>query len=254
MFDGQMPNTNAPRRPSALDIASGVQPVPNGYTPSANPAGGRVGICEWHWEQALPRVVQLAFPAQGVGPAKVFPPSITGSFRQCGLVSFGGAPIDTSTPWLAAVIEYGCGAAAQVMYCDWIAGAINLPPSDFVKVSALPWGVAWGALVVQCQASVSTGSLQGSHVPTATGTGQFAAGVPQTFVAPQGARALGIENGDSAATLPVVNVTGGARAKFDFAAGAFLPGTQVVDVFGNALVTVTSDIDCILAVRWYMQP
>lgn len=252
MFDGDMPPSGrGPRGP--FSVGTGNQAVPQSLPVLATPVAPATGIAEWRWDRAEPRCVQLAFPAVTAGPNVPFPPVQGNHHTSCGLVDLAGSPLGTAQAWLAAVIEYGCGAASQKLYCDWQPGAFNLPPSDFVRVSALGWGdPAVFTNQLQVQASIATGTVDGCHVPTATGRGLFTAGVARNFQVPPGARAIAVLVAD--ASLPVVTLRGSAWANFDFSAPAFTPGIYVVDVLDSDVVQIKASIDALLTVSWYLQP
>lgn len=236
-------------------VGSGNQTIGKSITvPLTTPNGYAVGILQQQWPDARPRSVQLAFPPSSPGPATSFPPpALNTAPVASGLSDVLGNPIDATRGWLVAIIEYGCGGASQKMYCDWKPGAINLPASDFVQVSALLWGAA-GQLpnAISVQASVSTDTVDGTHVPTATGIGPFVGATSRSFTPPAGARAIGVSVLN--AVQPVVTLTGGAYAYFDYANHVFVPSAAVCELLSPVDVVITSSLDATLNVVWYLQP
>lgn len=237
-------------RPNVQVLGSGVEQVPAlGGTVGAKPNGAMVGVCEWQSEVPKSVCVQLAFPVLGPGPTAPFPPP-SQTVGDAGLLDINGVDVSGGAVYMAARIEYGCGSASQVMWCDWRPGAINLPPSQFVKVAAVPWG-PWNTLTTQVQASIVAGNLQGAHVPTATGFGVWNPGETKSFKIPAGARAVAVMPINSDTT--VVEVTGDVFMYLDYGNKSLTPSSQVIDIMGPGQINITSSLACSINVQWFMQ-
>jgi hypothetical protein len=168
------------------------------------------------------------------------------------LVDVTGAALGASADKrLACVIEYGSGSSSQKVYCDWFPGSYNIPPSEFVRVSALAWGTAWAAGAYPCVASVSPGELQNAHVPTVTGIGAMSAGVVRYFAPPACARAVEVEVW-SFSQAPKLNLTGGVVATRDYSALVFAPGVSPMPTQPGDTIGLVSDIDASVRLRFYL--
>lgn len=84
-------------------------------------------------------------------------------------------------------LEYGDGAGSRVVDFDWCAGSYNLPPCNFVRVTACSDGGLNAGYQVTLNAYVREGSYEAGAIPTATFSGQIDAG---SFPVPEGARAV----------------------------------------------------------------
>jgi hypothetical protein len=131
-----------------------------------------------------------------------------------------------------------------------------LPPCEFVRVSALPWGTWWAlfaANVFNAVASVGPGELQGSHVPTVTAVGAFAAGVARTFPTPANARAVEVLCTDPT-VVTTVTLAGAVSGTRNLSTGALVPGWTPLELdLGVASVTITSSAATNLRVQFYLQ-
>lgn len=252
-FTGAMRHLLSQADPKLL-AGSGNQVIGTSVMPVlTNPAGGYLGILQSRWTDALPRCIQLAFPASSPGPATAYPPPAASQALGAGVVDAFGVVGSPDYLYLAAVIEYGCGSAAQKMFCDWKPGAINLPASDFVSISALMWGnPALAPAALSLQGAVSTHTVDGTHVPTASGQVAMLAGVTRSFLVPAAARAVGVTVAD--ASRPIVQIDGAAYAYFDYPGHTFVPSAAVLELLNSATLTVTTSINCLLNLVWYLQP
>lgn len=252
MFDGMMP----PPAPGKAVLVSGVQVIPNVPSLAKPSDGAQVGICNGTWPRSIPRVLTIGFPVGGIGPNAAFPPAHGEAIFDCGILDATGAVFQDG-PALACVLEYGSGAASQKVYFDWCEGSYNIPPCEFVRVSALPWGTAGGGWPLgqfAAIASVAEGSLQTAHVPTATGRSTMAAGVQQFFNAPVNARAMDVTwvGSDSSETAPLITLSDGVAAKLDYSAGSFQPGYSPLPVLPGQLFSVKSSTDATIEIRYYI--
>lgn len=257
-FDGPFPE---PASAAKQVSASGVQQVPQVLALDHPTNGAAIGILEGQWKEAERRVLTIGFPLGGVNNDGSFPPEAIAAYStpaslDCGITDVANTPIGgiVAEQHLACVLEYGTGASSQKIYFDWVPGSYNLPPCEFVRVSALPWGTNWNSVPTQnffpVNASVSPGELQGAHVPTASQTAKLTGGLPVEMNSPSGARAFEIACVDNG--TPVLTVQNGINATRDYAAKANFPGWTPLATSPNTQVTVLSDIDTTVTLTWYL--
>lgn len=257
-FDGAFPEP----APAALQVsASGVETLPKVATVDHPTNGAAIGILRGDWAKAERRVLTIGFPVGGVNDGGSFPPEALAKFSQpgsvdCGITDVSNAPIGgiVAEFHLACVLEYGTGASSQKIYFDWVPGSYNIPPCEFVRVSALPWGLNWNSFGqlnwFPVVASVSPGELQGAHVPTASQVAKLTAATPVELNSPAGARAFEVACVDNG--TPVITVQNGINATRDYAAKSNFPGWTPLTTSPNTQVTVVSDVDTTVALTWYI--
>lgn len=227
-------------------------------------------VCQGDWDAPLPRVLQIGIPTKRyqAGVANYFPPpsaadnpaalGIGDQSFDCGLIDGAGNTWESRSfgvggKCMACVLEYGVGAASNVVFFDWLQGVYQLPPCTFARVSALPWGSGYTAPVtLRLAATIAPGEAQGAHVPTATGHRWVTGGATATLFPPNGARAMDVAQFD--AQTAVVTVTGAVNAKRNYPALSQYPGWSPVEVMAAVgAVSVSSDVDALLSLRWYLQ-
>lgn len=257
--EGEWPGSGPAQ--AVRDVASGNQLVPN-QTPGATPTGPGVCILNKVFSKVEQRVLTLGIQAGNAQLATAFPTAVFNgpvfASTSCGIVDSTGAPVGLGAghPYLACVLEYGAGSASQKCWTDWYQGSYNLPPCEFVRVSALPWGTWWALFPLNsfnAVASVSPGELQGGHVPTVTAVGSFAAGVARTFPTPANARALEVVCTDPTVAT-TVTISGAAAGTRNLLTGVMSPGWTPLELdLGVASVTVTSSAATNLRMQFYLQ-
>lgn len=245
----------------ARDVVSGNELIPN-QVPGALPNGPGVCILNRIFSKVEQRVLTLGIQAGNASNGAAFPTAVFNgpafASTSCGIVDAAGVAVGLGAghPYLACALEYGVGSASQKCWVDWYQGSYNLPPCEFVRVSALPWG-AWWALfpndVFNAVASVGPGHLQGAHVPTVSAVGAFAAGVARSFPTPANARAIEV-----LAVDPTVNTTitisGACAASRNLSTGLMSPGWTPVELeLGVSAITVTSSAAATLRMQFYLQ-
>lgn len=243
------------------DVASGNELIPQ-QVPGATANGPGVCILNRVFSKVENRVLTLGIQAGNAALGREFPtPVFNGpvfASTSCGIVDSVGVPLGLGAghPYLACVLEYGVGSASQKCWLDWYQGSYSLPPCEFVRVSALPWG-AWWALfptrIFNAVASVGPGELHGAHVPTVTAVGAFTAGVARTFSTPANARAVEVTCID-----PTVNTTitlnGAASGTRNLSTGSLSPGWTPLELdLGVSAVVVTSSANATIRLQFYLQ-
>jgi|SRR6185295_2857245 len=93
-------------------------------------------------------------------------------------------------------VEYGDAAATKQIDFDWCAGSYNLPPCNFVRVTAGSDGGIVAGASVTLNAYVREGEFSGGAIPTYTFNGAID-GID--FKVPEGARALELASQGSVA-------------------------------------------------------
>lgn len=253
-FQGNMPPNSIAE--AGGEFASGVQafgPLPNATPlPSLSEA---IGVVSGTWKHAKKRTITLGvtpdnYPGSGPFPTGGATVSQAGIVNAAG-VQFGGA----TTLRLACILEYGVGSASQKVICDWKAGTYNLPPCQFVRISALPWGTNWSANAGTLAAAVAEGELYGAPVPTVTGYGALTAATAQSFNAPAYARAFDFWPEDNT-TTPVMTARflaagAGVQVQRNYATGAFFPGWSPIEFYAST-ISLISDVDTAAILRWYL--
>lgn len=243
------------------DTVSGNQLIPN-QVPGTTASGPGVCILTRIFSKVEHRVLTLGIQAGNAQAATAFPTAVFNgpvfASTSAGLVDAVGAPVGLGAghPYLACALEYGVGSASQKCWVDWYQGSYNLPPCEFVRVSALPWGAWWalfGLNIFNAVASVGTGVLQGAHVPTVTAVGAFAAGVPRAFPTPANARAVEVLCVDPTVNTTIA-VSGAASATRNLSTGLVVPGWTPVELdLGVSAVTITSSAAATLRIQFYLQ-
>lgn len=249
MFDGIMPPL---ARPGRAPIASGVQMLPSVAGLALPTAGAAVGVLQGRFAGRDPVCLTLGCAQAGINPLGEWPGA--GAF-QAGLVNQAGAPFGGPTSLrIACALEYGAGSSSNKVFCDWQPGSYNLPPCEFVRVAALPWGTTWAGAVLNtfaAVASVAEGELQGAHVPTLSALGSLSAGVEQRFVVPNNARAFDVYNSDWT-TTPLITVKGAATGTRNYASGAFVGAVPLPIWQPGDVVRVVSDVNTLATLRWFL--
>lgn len=252
LFDGYMPD---PPPAGASEVYAGTQQVPVVETLAQPTDGAAIGVVVCESKKAIPRTLTIGFPTGGVFPSGPFPPfpSInTEGPPKCGIVDVFGVPFTTDRS-LVCILEYGVGSASQKVYFDWCPGSYNLPSCSWARVSALAWGTGWTLNRYPANATITPGNMQNAHVPTVTGAGSLAAGVAKTFASPGCARGvevtwLGIV-GDAA---PNLRFAGEVNAIRDYAASNFAPSPTPLETYPADLFTLSSDIDALVELKFYL--
>lgn len=246
------------------EVLAGNFGVPQG--PVLATAGGPgIGVIQQTFRTCQPRVLSLGVSAGGAVPAQAFPVDVLNAgfsaSLSAGLVDFAGAPLNFAPaqfahPYLACVLQYGSGSARQQCWIDWYQGSYNLPACEFVQVSALPWGLPWNALTgapFQAVASCSPGQMQGAHVPTVTGVGDFVAATPRVFIPPANARAVEVSCVDPTVNT-TVTISGAAAGTRNLSTGTMSPGWTPLEMdLGQNRITITSSADAQLRVQFFLQ-
>lgn len=239
LFGGYMP---PPATGGKKRISSGVQIIPTVAGLGTPNDSQKVGICEARFSGNEPVVLQLGGQ---VGNAYVG-----------GLVNSLGSPFGGATALrIMAVLEYALGSVQNRVLFDWIGGTINLPPCEFARISALPWGTTWaGALLntFAATAAFAEGELRGAMVPRLSANGALAAATPQTFAVPAQARAVEVYNNDST-TTPVFTLKGGVTATRNYATGLWIAPTPVPVAPQSGGVVIESDVTTVANITWYLQ-
>lgn len=243
------------------EVVSGNELVPQG-TVGETPDGPGVCILNRVFSTVKQRVLTLGIQAGNAQAGRGFPTAVFNgpvfASTSCGLVDGAGLALDLGAghPYLACMLEYGVGAASQKCWIDWYQGSYNLPPCEFVRVSAIPWGKWWAGFPQACfnaVASVGEGDLQGAHPPTVTAVGSVVGGATRSFSTPANARAVEVLLVDpaSAATLVVSGAAAGVRS---MQVGLNSPGWSPLDLdLGVSAVAVTSDMDAVIRVQFWLQ-
>lgn len=217
-------------------------------------------VVRGQWQTSRPRTLILGTMPSPWVDGSAFPPATPiprdGASYDSGILTDAGVDGGDWYLYMACVLEYGHGAAAQRAYFDWRPGAYNLPSCSYVNVQALPWGSGWsGTAPGIVAASIVPGQVQGAHVPTATGYTTLPNGNAKAFGSPDHARGFDIEfAGDPAGGVPNVQVQGGAYGLRDFA-GLYVPGWSPLAVTPRTAVQLTklSGPSSLLRLRWYLQ-
>lgn len=255
MFDGTMPPLASPAKTRVFSGFQSIAPVAGLALPTD---GAAVGVVQGRFSGNRGIVLSLGFPVGGIIPGVGFPPYPTQGANiaptDCGLVDGSNTQLGVaSVQKLACVLEYGCGSSQSKVYMDYQPGSYNLPPSEFVRVSALPWGTGWTAGgTFPAVASLAEGELQDSYPPVASGWGAFDAGVSKSFPVPAQARAVEIVMvGNLVAAT--IQLTGAVTATRNYATGQFVPGWSPLDILSpGAQLAVVSDLACVLQLKWYL--
>jgi hypothetical protein len=248
----------------ASEVASGVELIPRVPALALPSEGARVGICAVQSRRALPRVLTLGAPVTGMrADGSRFPPaSIGGSLArsalQCGLTLAIGAPIvfgPTTVAKLACVLEYGVGSCLSRVMFDWRPGSYNLPPCEFARVSALPWGTDWPLSQHTVLASLAVGELQDAMPPVCSGEGQIGAAAQKVFLVPAGAAYFDVRNSDDTGLLPVITVLqSSSNIVRNYVTGQFIPGwTPIEAPLPGQTITVATDVNAFVTIEWTLQ-
>ena len=243
------------------DVASGNELIPQQAVPPL-PVGPGVCIVNRVFSKVEQRVLTLGIQAGNAMGAASFPVAVFNgpvfASTCCGLVDSTGTALGLGAghPYLACVLEYGMGSASQKCWIDWYQGSYNLPPCEFVRVSALPWGEWWPLFPMSCfnaVVSVGPGELQGAHVPTVSAVGAFAAGVPRVFDAPANARAVEVSAVDPAVNT-TITLAGPAAARRNLSTGVMVPGWTPIELeLGVSALTVTSSAAANIRLQFYLE-
>lgn len=257
--EGEWPGAGSPQ--ALRDVASGNQTIPN-QVPPATASGPGVCILNRVFSKVEQRVLTLGIQAGNAQLAQAFPTAVFNgpvfASTSCGIVDAAGAAVGLGAghPYLACALEYGVGSASQKCWVDWYQGSYNLPPCEFVRVSALPWGTWWALFPLNCfnaVASVGPGHIQGAHVPTVTAVGAFTAGVARTFPTPANARAVEVLCVDPT-VVTTVTLSGAVSGTRNLVTGAVVPGWSPLELdLGVASVTVLSSANATLRMQFYLQ-
>lgn len=238
------------------EFVSGLQifgPLAN--APALPDYNQAIGVVEGTWKTSRARAFTLGITPNNYPGSGNFPPAGP-SVTQAGIVNAAGAAFGGGSALrLACLLEYGVGSAVQKAVCDWQPGTYNLPPCQFVRISALPWGTAWNANASYAAAAISAGHLEGAPVPTVTGLGVLLAATAQSFTPPAYARAFEFWNGDNTTTPALTgrffNAGAGVSVTRNYATGAFTPGFTPIEFYSAAL-SLLSDVDTVAVLRWYL--
>jgi hypothetical protein len=253
-----MPEMAKPGAPTP--VVSGIETLPNVPTLGMPTEGAKVGVVSVKG-RAVPRVLTIGGPVTGIlANGGSFPPySMTAANRsavQCGLTdsllvqALGGSALMR----MACVLEYGSGSCLQRVFFDWRPGSYNLPPCEFARVSALPWGTDWPLGKHSVLASIAEGELQDAAQPICSGTGQLLAGAARLFTTPANALFFDVANSDDAGALPLIIADQGAYAIRNYSTGQFIPGWTPVDApMPGQILRVRSSVDAYVTLAWTLQ-
>lgn len=254
MFDGYMPEfANAAKS----NVVSGVETIPTVATLGLPTEGAKVGIVSVRSARAVPRVMSIGAPVSGIQDGFGFPPEsfagLTHAGLPCGLTEYGGGAFGgTQNIRMACVLEYGSGSCLNRVMFDWRPGAYNLPPCEFARVSALPWGTNWSLGRQTVLASIAEGELQQALDPIASASGPMVAATMKRFLSPANAVGVEVLNADNTLS-PVIVVNGANKFTRNYVTGAFVPGWTPIDTFPGTLIEVTSDVAAQLSIQWTLQ-
>lgn len=248
MFDGIMP----PLAKAGKTVASGVQVVPTVAGLGFPSLGAAVGVCSARFAGKEPVILTIGGNPTGPSSDGQWP---QGGGYMGGLINQASAAFGGPTSLrIACVLEYGLGSASNKVYMDWAPGSYNLPPCEYARVSALPWGTTWAGVTLNrfaAVASFSEGELQGAHVPVLSAQGALIAATAQVFTVPAAARAVEVFNTDTT-TTPVITLKGAATATRNYATGLWIGPTPVPVNVQSGSLTVTSDVTTVADLRWYL--
>lgn len=273
-FSGPMPAPPAgmARAEANLVVAKGNETLRPANMYTGPYVGAPVGVLAHAWPNPAPRTLTLGSagaPYGAAGTSIQFPPdaSLPTPFGfplngWAGLVDSAGNqwghPIDifANLANLACVLEYGSESSYNKVFFDWEQGSYNLPPCNFVRVSALAWGTGWtvnGVLEFPLRASVSLGNLQGAMVPTVTGSRLFAAAETSSLAVPNGARAFDVSSEDILNTVTATTSSDAQIVTRDYATPNFTPGWTPIALGAGNGVAVTSQMASRVGVKFWLE-
>ena len=134
---------------------------------------------------------------------------------------------------------------------DWTPGTYNLPPADFVRISALPWGTSWPIQAFSAMASIAEGNLLGAMVPYASDYFELTVAMGAvTLIPPATAVAFELANNDFLGAVPVLSVRGDAWAQLDYVTPAFYPGWNPIPLKGRSNLNIQTTVNAFVNVAF----